>query len=144
MTVIAWDGKTLAADRMAGDNWLTCNQTLKIYRIGGCLVGCAGASAKLREMLAWFRAGAQPADFPQSARDSDNVDMLVITPDRGIHLYQNTPFPIEFSQTQFAIGSGKEVARAVMMLGHDAAKAVELACAVCAGCGNGIDTLGLE
>lgn len=141
MTVIAWDGKTLAADKMASDPWTHCNRTRKIHRLRGLLVAGTGDCALLREKMAWFEAGAKVEEFPAAARANENTDLLVIGPQGRIRLYQNSPYPVEFEQPIFALGSGKEAALAVMMLGHDARKAVEIASAVSNGCGNGVDVL---
>lgn len=144
MTVIIWDGKTLAADRMASDNYVKINASTKISRVRGHLVAAAGPAATSREMLAWFIAGAIPAEFPPSLRDLSNIDMLVITPQSEILLYQNTPYPIKMEGSVYALGCGKEAALAVVMLGYDALKAVEIASRICDGCGNGADALTLD
>lgn len=147
MTVIAWDGTTLAADREAGDNWIRCNSVTKIARVGECLVGCAGPAASARELLVWFAAGADPASFHESLRKLENLSMLVIARDGAISVYQHTPYPILYRSgnpvtgDRFAIGAGKEAAMAVMLAGNGARRAVEIASLVCNGCGNGIDTL---
>jgi hypothetical protein len=147
MTVIVWDGTTLAADREAGDNWIKCNSVTKIARIAGHLVGCAGPASAAREMQAWFAGGADPATFHESLRKLDSLTMLAIAPDGTITVYQNTPYPVIYVPGQignrYAIGSGKEAAMAVMLAGHDARRAVEITSLVCAGCGNGVDTLEL-
>lgn len=147
MTVIAWDGTTLAADREASDNWIKCFSTTKIARINGHLVGSAGPAAPACEMKAWFAAGADPATFHESLRKLDNLSMLVIAADGTIKLFQNTPYPIIYRAVnavignRYTIGAGKEAAMAVMLAGNGARRAVEIASLVCNGCGNGIDTL---
>jgi ATP-dependent protease HslVU (ClpYQ) peptidase subunit len=146
MTVIAWDGKTLAADKMAGDAWIKRGTLTKIRRWAGAMVGCAGDAALCREMLAWLESGSNPTAFPESCRDRENAPtMLVIGINGQIVTYQHSPYPIEWDKGQpVAIGSGKEAALAVMELGYDARKAVEIASRICVGCGNGIDTLELK
>lgn len=144
MTVIAFDGRTLAADKQAGDSYVKCGKTTKIRKVRGHLVGCSGESAMAREFLHWFEAGADVATFPQVLREKEPViTVMVITPERKIHTYHNTPFPVEWDNAVHAIGSGREAALAVMTLGYDAEKAVQIASVVCNGCGNGIDTLEL-
>lgn len=143
MTVIVWDGKTLAADRQSGDEWTKFARTTKIRRLRGHLVGSAGNSAVSREMLAWFDAGAVAADLPDSQKSDDHCTMLVITPTAEIHVYQRGPRPIVIESRYYGIGSGKEAACAVLELGHDAIRAVEIASIVCNGCGGGIDALTL-
>ena len=67
MTVLAWDGHTLAADKRAvmGTMILT---TTKIFRVGDALVGYAGDACFGEEMVAWFKRGAKPEDFPSSRK----------------------------------------------------------------------------
>ncbi len=145
MTVIAWDGRTLAGDRESGSQYIKCTAATKVYRINGCLVGCAGTGAINAQWREWFRAGAKPEDFKAPLNDADNfTHALVIQPDGRIHLYQRTPYPIEMHGPFAAVGSGQEAALAVLHMGGDARKAVEIASIVCAGCGGGVDTLELE
>lgn len=148
MTVICWDGTTLAADREASDNWIKCNSATKIAILRGHLAGWAGPAAICAELAAWFGAGADPATFHDSLRKAENANLLVITPERVVHLYQNSPYPIVYrpgavTGHRYALGCGKEAAMAVMLAGNGARRAVEIAALVCAGVGNGIDTLEL-
>ncbi len=144
MTCIAWDGSTLAADRMCADEWVIRERT-KIALVRGHLVGCAGNSSAAEEMVQWFAAGAVAADFPASLRDRDNgASMLAITPDRRTLLYQAGPYPIELQDERQAIGSGADAALAAMRCGRDATAAVEVAAKVCRNVGCGVDVLRLE
>lgn len=151
MTVIVWDGTTLAADRRAGDAWMKCGTVVKIARVNGHLVGCAGVAADAREVVAWYSAGANPALYPAGIRGKENggAKMLVITPAGVVRIYDNSPFPIEYCEAphgigrRMAIGSGREAAMAAMLAGCGARRAVEIATLICDGVGNGIDTLEL-
>ena len=144
MTCIAWDGRTLAADKRACLGGLV-NTMTKIHRIGDLLVGGSGETSFIWTMIEWVRAGRNVADFPKSQGDKDDWQpMLVIESGGQILLYERTPYPCRYEQSVFAIGSGRDFARAAMHLGKSAREAVEVACALDAGCGNGIDTLVLE
>ena len=144
MTVIAWDGITLAADKMCGDEWMKIGTVTKVRRIGECLVGCAGNSAKARAMLKWFEDGADPNTLPAHQLDDETaVTLLVIRKNGQAQIYQASAFPINLEQKFVAVGSGREAAMATMHLGFGARRAVEVASAVCQHCGNGIDTLTL-
>lgn len=144
MTIIAWDGKTLAADKQSGDEWTKYGRTTKIRRIRDCLVGAAGNAAMNREMFAWFEAGAIAAELPDEQREIARCSsLLVITPEGLIRVYQNGGFPLDVENPYYAIGSGKEAASAVLELGFDAVRAVEIASIVCTGCGGGVDILTL-
>jgi len=142
MSVIAWDGKKLAADKRACLGTLI-RTTTKIFRVGDALCAYAGDADGGEEMLAWFRAGAPPNGFPVSQRDENWSGLLVIRKGE-ILKYERTPFPVRFEDGAFAIGCGRDFALAAMHLGHDAVKAVEVAIALDSGCGNGIDVLELE
>jgi hypothetical protein len=143
MTCIAWDGKTLAADKRMGFGGEFATVT-KIHRFDGMLVGWAGESALGRAMISWFRDGAAPEYFPAVQRDTERLgSLLVIQPTGAIHHYAAEPFPIIVEDATYTIGSGSGFAAAALYLGHDARRAVEVACALDMNCGNGIDTLEL-
>ena len=143
MTVIVWDGKTLAADKRTGFGAEYCTTT-KILRIRGHLVGWAGATALGVMVVAWFEAGADPEKFPEKQRGTDGGSLLVICPDGTVHHYASEPLPMVIDDTYFSIGSGSGMASAALYLGHDARRAVEVASALDLNCGNGIDTLCIE
>ena len=142
MSVIAWDGHTLAADKRASLGTLI-KTTTKIFRIGDSLCAYAGDAAGGEEMLAWFSNGAKPADFPAGQRGDDWSGLLVIR-EGEILKYEQSPYPVRFEDKFFAIGCGRDFALAAMHLGHDARSAVEVAIALDSGCGNGIDMLRLD
>lgn len=142
MTVIAWDGKTLAADKLACMG-STRHTTTKIFRTrDGGLAGYAGDASFGEQVLAWYQQGAVVSSFPPSQRDKDDwAGLIVIKPNRPILRYERTPHPVTFHDTHFAIGCGREFAMAAMFLGCDARRAVEVASALDVNCGGGIDTL---
>lgn len=143
MTCIAWDGKTLAADRLANTGGLR-GEVTKIFRAGDLLVGGSGDFAFILAMVDWVQRGRDPSAFPASQRDKDDWQaVLVIQKNAPIQLYDRTPFPVKFEQRSLAIGSGRDFAMAAMHLGRTAREAVEVAIALDCGCGNGIDTLEL-
>lgn len=143
MSVIAWDGISLAADKRACVGTMI-RTTTKIFRVNRCLVGYAGDAAFGEQVLAWFRAGENVDDFPNHQRDKDDwAGLLVIRPDGRIQKYERTPYPLTFEDTLFAIGCGRDFALAAMYCGKSASEAVELTCSLDNGCGNGVDVLKL-
>lgn len=145
MTVVAWDGKTLAADKRTSFGGMHATTT-KVHRMpDGSIVGCAGNTAQIYEMLNWLKTGADADKLPNAQRDAKEcVSMLVIRPDGTIHQYENTPHPMTIENKMWAIGSGRDFAYAAMHLGRSAIQAVELTCMLDSGCGNGVDSLRLE
>lgn len=144
MTVIAFDGKTLAADKrctVAGQI-LT---TTKIFKVTGELLGLSGDSAHCAEALNWFRAGAEPSKYPQELRSREKfINALLIKRNGEVWRFEDSPHPYQLFGNFFAIGSGSDFALAAMHLGKSAAEAVEVASALNSGCGNGVDMLTLE
>jgi 20S proteasome alpha/beta subunit len=142
VSVIAWDGTTLAADKRATLGSLI-RTTTKIFRVGDALCAYAGSAAGGEEMLAWFRDGAKPESFPASQRTDEWSGLLVVRKGE-ILKYEQAPYPLRFEDKFIAIGCGRDFAMAAMHLGHDARTAVEVAIALDSGCGNGIDALTLD
>jgi 20S proteasome alpha/beta subunit len=143
MTCIAWDGKTLAADKRACSGQMISVVT-KIWRLGDVLFAGSGDPSFVYQMREWVRAGRVVADFPVSQRDEDDWQpCLVIEADGTPSLYERTPYPVRLENRFVAIGSGREYARAAMQLGHGALEAVRVACELDPNCGSGIDALEL-
>ena len=143
MTVIAWDGTTLAADRRAV-SVETPRRVCKIREIRGHLCATSGDFAFGLAMFQWFADGAMPGDYPQSQRDKDDwQSLLIITPERKIWRFERTPYPIEILDKQYAMGSGRDYALMAMHLGKTAVEAVELTSLFNVYCGDGVDTLTL-
>lgn len=145
MTVIAWDGKTLAGDKRTSFGGLHATTT-KVHRLqDGRLVGCAGTTAQIAEMVHWLNAGADAEKLPTAQRDpKECVSALVIEPGGRVLQYENTAHPIVIENLTWAIGSGRDFAMAAMYMGRSAEQAVSVACALDCTCGNGIDTLILQ
>jgi 20S proteasome alpha/beta subunit len=143
MTVIVWDGKTLAADKRAINNGLKSGTVTKIHRFDGGLCGFSGDLDIGMAMVAWLRAGAVAVDYPKQ-QEKNACNFMVITNDGRTMRYETVPVPLVFENPHQAMGSGRDFALAALHLGFDARKAVEVACALDSGCGNGIDTLTLE
>jgi len=143
MTTIAFDGKTLAADRRATQGNLI-RSTRKIMRVNGCLLGAAGEQSFAQALFAWWSNGAKPSEWPAHAADKDDwVGLMVVRPNRIIERYERTPHPLPVLDKTFAIGSGRDFALAAMYLGCDAARAVRIASKFDMASGNGVDTLTL-
>jgi hypothetical protein len=141
LTVIAWDGETLAADRQATSGGFKSLSFPKIHRLDdGSLVAPCGASPMGVAMIAWARAGFPPDKFPNAGRsDTQNMCWLaVIKPDGQVWEYQDLPVPFMRPGTKMAWGSGREAAMGAMLAGADAREAVLIASEIDDGCGFGV------
>jgi ATP-dependent protease HslVU (ClpYQ) peptidase subunit len=142
MTVIAWDGKTLAADRMMEMNGGKFPIT-KIRRLpDGTLIGSAGDTPRAMQIVEWIENGCVAGKLPAVQGDM-YARALHIRSDGKAVLYANNDQPIIVEQPFMAIGSGQDYANTAMYLGHGARQAVAIASELCASCGMGIDALEL-
>lgn len=145
MTIVCWDGKTLAADKLRTTVGLKSTAT-KIYRLSmGELVGFSGSEVHAMRLLKWFK-DFRGGEFPAPIGDDTGADALFIETSGDAWFYHSTCGGVGIKRDDpfLAMGAGRDYALAAMHLGFDARKAVEVACHFDAGCGNGIDTLTLE
>jgi ATP-dependent protease HslVU (ClpYQ) peptidase subunit len=144
MTVIAWDGKTLAADKQNTSAGHATTVT-KIHRVPGGLVGFTGNAGHANALLTWFREGRNPADWPKKGGE-DSAGVMFVTDDGELRGYSGDDGPnyVLYEDKFVAFGAGRDYALAAMYLGSDARRAVEVACALDNSCGMGIDTLELR
>lgn len=139
MTVIAWDGSTLAADRQVSCGDLRA-EGRKLYRVGDVGIAFAGDASRAEALLAWWKAGADPEKWPPFQRNDAQWVLMVIADANGCRYYENEPFPVA-AYGRRAFGQGREVAAGAMAAGADARRAVEIANAICSGCGFGVDAV---
>lgn len=152
MTVIAFDGRIIAADKRANYGSLQ-RTTTKLHRVTPIhgdykghelIVGTAGISAQGKEMIEWIRRGMDPQDFPSTQRDSkESCACMVVHRDGTKWSFERAPYPLVLEDQKVAIGSGRDFALAAMFMGADARQAVEVACHFDTSCGNGIDWMSI-
>lgn len=143
MTVVCWDGTTLAADKRMtyGGHF---NTVTKIVRVGRYIAGFSGAPQGIGAFVRWVEDGEDPAKFPVSTEDDRKLYVLAVRSDGAVLKFENSPHPIQIEDRTAAAGSGRDYARAAMHLGCNAAEAVAVACRFDESCGNGVDTLTLS
>ncbi len=140
MTVLAWDGKTLAADKRGTTYGLNFTCT-KLFRVGpDMLVGVHGELCRGLELVDWVRSGKDPQRHPKQDKD-DATYLLIIHRGGRIERIESNGYGVTVEEKQFAEGSGRDFAIAGMHLGLNAAEAVALAAKFTSSCGNGVDTL---
>lgn len=150
MTVIAWDGAILAADRRLVVGGIVA-ETTKIRRAGKFLVGGAGPGTDVAYLLEWGDHDFDPDQHPEKLygiKISEDAALLAVTDSIGgprVLLYEaGGRLPVVVKSPFFALGSGEKFALAAMHLGHNAEYAVSVANALCHWCGNGCDMLRLR
>jgi hypothetical protein len=143
VTVIAWDGRTLAADKRAIKYGLayTCR---KIFRVGDRLVGIIGDAGRGSELVHWLESGGALATYPELRDKEQPAYLICIERDGRVLNYETSPHPYTVEDAFWADGEGRDVAIAAMAMGLDARAAVELTCRFISSCGNGVDTLSFD
>lgn len=149
MTIIAWDGKTLAADKQSTSHGLGHTVT-KIFRVTDTddrfigLVGFVGSQPHALELLHWFRNGMHRSTWPDSKTPGESADALFISPQREILAYIGTPHAQRYEDKFIAMGCGRDYAITALHLGKTAKEAVEIACLFDIQCGKGVDVLDFD
>ena len=139
MTCIAWDGKTLAADRQGTNNGLKISCT-KIKRIkGGAVVAFTGELEKGIELAKWLEDGEDPSKWP-SYQGADDWTRMIVAKDGHIFIYEQRPVPQPVEDKFAAWGSGRDFAIGALAMGADARTAVRIASEFNVGSGMGIDS----
>lgn len=144
MTVIVWDGTTLAADKLAVNGGCAFRVT-KIFRIDADrLAGIAGHLGRGMLVLDWLRRAGTAAEYPGSVKDDDWCSVMVVHRSGVIHLYESVGAPFAVDGYRHAIGSGRDFARAALWYGANALEAVRVASELSVDCGKGMNALTFE
>lgn len=116
MTTVAYDGKTIAADRF----WGTCYGD-KLVRVGNLAIGFCGSAKMFNRVVAYFTSGGDPP-----ALGDDNEALVVNLVTGCARLYDGDMDWIDVV-APVAIGSGRAYAAGAMAMGASACGAVMLA-----------------
>jgi len=142
MTVIAFDGITMAADKHMTDGDRSCTIT-KIWKHGDVVLAMCGDISYGLALKEWFLDGADPDEFPEPY-DRDTLSNLIVWDGKQIYAYERTPHPIYYEDKFAAWGSGAMVAIGAMACGALAVDAVRIANRHCPTCGMGIEAFTLD
>jgi len=123
MTVVVWDGKSIACDSRMTGGFIQDN-TKKIFKVGNRYVGIAGSYSAALLALQWMKDKTQ--DKPKLEIKEDNEFEAIEIRDGRCYYYDENLIEHEVF-APYAIGSGCQLAMAAMWLGHDAKTAVNTA-----------------
>jgi hypothetical protein len=144
MTVIAWDGKQLAADRRMCMGTSRSTQT-KLKRLGnGEVIASAGQESYALRLEAWYQAGADHSEWPKPIDSEDRGNLTILRADGCYVVSWCHPFIIRIEDPFYAWGAGYELALGAMSMGADAVRACEVAAQWDTSCGDGIDVMSYE
>lgn len=140
MTVIAWDGKTLAADSQSSFGNLPTYGEQKIFRITNngrtILFGATGRGADCVTVRRWLEGSR---DKPDQVKDT--FCAMAITEDRRIWQMMDDFVWAHVNKKFYACGSGVDYALGAMAHGATAEQAVRIACSLDVYCGGEIRRL---
>ena len=157
MTVIAWDGETLAVDGLTEQGGMQYTAD-KLFTIDDdpqmgpskdlpiaapALISGAGSVRGIMHVLQWYREGAK-GEFPSIAwNNGDPQVVLVVVNKYGAWEFcHETPRHVGFEP--FGWGFGGAMAMGVMLAGKPAHDAVEITNAHMEACGRGVETATLK
>ena len=143
MTVIAWDGKTLAADRM-GTYGAMRRTRCKIRVLSpDVAVSSTGDVDEGLILKDWFEAGAKQEAYPKF-QTREHFTSLVVCDHGRVYEYSSECVRIPVEDPYAAWGDGSDFAMGAMAMGADARKAVEMTIQHCVSCGNGVDAFDVQ
>jgi ATP-dependent protease HslVU (ClpYQ) peptidase subunit len=148
MTTVAWDGRSIAADRMyAIGNTPVRAPVPKIrrltYRGVPAVMGTSGVTEYGLALMDWLESGAPAGKEPELGEGDDGCTVLVATA-AGVWLFANSCTGVMIGTLPWATGSGADYALGAMAMGASAKKAVEVACKLDVNSGCGTDMLRLR
>lgn len=138
MTVIAWDGTTLAADKQLSAGGMRMKAT-KIKRLAnGDVAAICGDAFSGYALFDWYERGADLGAMPDFQKTDDFANIIVANKD-GCKYLMKQPAWLTVEDSFSAWGSGADFAMGAMAMGADAIRAIEIAGMFSTGCGLGVD-----
>jgi ATP-dependent protease HslVU (ClpYQ) peptidase subunit len=140
VTTIAFDGRTMAADRQISNGNRRERIKTKIRRLrNGALAGAAGDAYLCGHFLDWLDDEVTELEIADEC--VDDVECVVAFPDGKVFIYNGRGHPIEIDEPVYAIGSGSDFALSMLEVGKSAREAVEYAHTRDTGTGKDVDVL---
>lgn len=134
MTVIAWDGRTIACDSQANDNGVKVH-TVKLVRIKSAWTAVSGSIRMGIAMRHWLASDG--AEFPEVGERDEGTRLIVFSPE-VVNVYEGVKYPSEYTDKIMAWGCGSHIAIGAMGHGADAVEAVRIACKYEVDCGGDV------
>lgn len=143
VTVLAWDGTSLAADRQVTRSGQRGSITKLLRLDTGEVLSWTGHLQNCLGMQHWYLAGAKPCEWNNYRVDPESHAELVILSEDGLWTFGG-PYGIKVEDPFIALGSGSEYALAALAMGATAKEAVEIASRFDNHCGLGVDVMQFE
>ena len=138
MTCVAWDGKTLAADKQCEWDGRP-NYTTKVFRIRFknkiYLIGFSNSEGPALKFVEHFRKKGFE-NYPEVSGSN-----ILIISKKDSWLIDADGFRVPMTSKIWTLGSGGDIALGAMVMGASAKEAVEIACKYNTGYGMGVDVV---
>jgi hypothetical protein len=145
MSVVAWDGKMLAADRQGTWGGMR-REGCKIREVPGAILAGVGDISTFQAMIKWYESGKKDRLWPKELQVVDDLRCQLIVVEFGpkVSVINITPHEVRILEHKMAWGAGADFAVGAMEMGADAKRAVEIACKYSTACGMGVDSIRLS
>lgn len=140
MSVVAWDGKVIAADRQGTIAEMRVVSS-KMRRTAEAVLAWTGNQECGLALADWYERGASKDAWPKFQDDMDRWTRLIVADMHGIRYYEQEPVPQYVQQPFIAFGSGRDFAMGAMAMGASAERAVQVASEFCVSCGMGVEVM---
>lgn len=135
MTVVAWDGRFLVADKQA-----TCEghkyQVSKLFRVKtGMVAAITGAYDGLEACIKFLN---NEGPYPYTDIDKSGWGRLIVVDNGKLYWYETTEHKCRMESAYIAFGNGRDFALMGMHLGFGAEASVRQTCKINNTCGFGM------
>ena len=130
MTTVAWDGRTLAADRAAWSGNFKY-QVRKVYAVRApngrrCAIAFSGDGGFAMAVLAWLRGGEHPGPYPEALNGGPRAVALLVRDDGRTWKLDTSLRWTPTSGRLQASGGGQDMAMGAMAAGASAVEAIRI------------------
>jgi hypothetical protein len=126
MTVICWDGATVAADSLeCYGSTRSAKPVQKLRERKGFIFACTGTGAMFEPLIEWYLNDCPKDQIPQCGDSHKDTKLLVFKGGKAWVLSADLPHPAELYAPD-AWGVGADMAIGAMEAGATAAQAVEI------------------
>jgi len=139
MSVVVWDGHSVAADKRACIAGAAMTTTKLWRQPDGIILATTGEMGFGLAAIQWWKSGANHKEWPPFQSTDDWARVLIFEPGQRPYGFERQPVRQVVEDGFMAWGSGREFALGALAMGATARRAVEIACQFNVDCGNGID-----
>ena len=143
MSVLAWDGKTLAADKMSVYDTIIIKTKKMKQLASGEVFAWAGSVENALAVVKWYEDGQNEIEWPK-CQETNDYAQVVFLKDGKLYEFEQMPIPQLVTSFPRAWGSGAAFALGAMLAGADACKAVKITGQLCNTVGLGVDSFSVK